>query len=73
MPIRTEKFYGTWRGWFSWGRRFIDAADGPEHLGLGHLMVVHGGPVIDPGPGQEGIGVDDVGGGARRFPYSALH
>ncbi len=54
------------------GEKFIDGADGPEHLGLGHLVVIHRGPVIDPGPGQEGLGVDDVGGGARRFLYTAL-
>ena len=48
---------------------FIDAADGPEHLGLGHLMVVHRGPVIDPGPGHEGVGIDDVGGGPTLSLY----
>ena len=53
------------------GEEFIDGADGPEHLGLGHLVVVDRGPVIDPGPGEQGVGVDDVGGGADRLPYSA--
>ena len=47
------------------GKKGVNGPHGPEHLGLGHLVVVEGGVIVDPGPGQQGLGVDDVGGGAH--------
>ena len=56
--------YGTLLDLFL-GEEGVNGPHGPEQLGLGHLVVVEGGLIVDPGPGQQGLGVDNVGGGAH--------